>query len=76
MMTIAAVIPNFFWGIILWAGLQGVFVLVNGFFRVAKNLPAPVWRYPFHYVSFSTYWYEGYLLNEFTNQTFTGKTAG
>lgn len=76
MMTIAAVIPNFFWGIILWAGILGIFMLVDGFFRLPGDLPAPVWRYPVHYVSFVTWWYEGYMLNEFDGKTFTGHTPG
>ena len=76
MMTIAAVIPNFFWGIILWAATLGVFMLVSGFFRLTPDLPAPVWRYPLHYVSPDSWWYEGYLLNEFDGHVFAGANPG
>lgn len=34
---------------------QGIFMLVAGFFRLRKDLPKAVWRYPMSYISFHTY---------------------
>ncbi|XP_058090204.1 ABC transporter G family member 11-like isoform X2 [Magnolia sinica] len=55
MMAIASVIPNFLMGIIIGAGIQGIFMLVSGYFRLPKDIPKPVWRYPMSYISFH-YW--------------------
>ncbi|KAJ7547416.1 hypothetical protein O6H91_08G085100 [Diphasiastrum complanatum] len=41
MKAIASAIPNFLMGIILGAGIQGMFILVSGFFRLLRNLPKP-----------------------------------
>ena len=35
--------------------LQGIFMLVSGYFRLPKDIPKPVWRYPMSYISFH-YW--------------------
>uniref|UniRef100_A0A0A9DZQ6 ABC-2 type transporter transmembrane domain-containing protein n=1 Tax=Arundo donax TaxID=35708 RepID=A0A0A9DZQ6_ARUDO len=55
MMAIASVIPNFLMGIIIGAGIQGIFMLVSGYFRLPHDIPKPFWRYPMSYVSFH-YW--------------------
>uniref|UniRef100_A0A0D6R0X6 ABC transporter domain-containing protein n=1 Tax=Araucaria cunninghamii TaxID=56994 RepID=A0A0D6R0X6_ARACU len=73
MMAIASVVPNFLMGIIIGAGIQGIFMLVSGYFRLPKDIPKPVWRYPMSYISFH-YWalqgqYQNDLLGlEFDNQ--------
>lgn len=73
MMAIASVVPNFLMGIIIGAGIQGMFMLVSGYFRLPKDIPKPVWRYPMSYISFH-YWalqgqYQNDLLGlEFDNQ--------
>lgn len=55
MMAIASVVPNFLMGIITGAGIQGVFMLVSGYFRLPHDIPKPFWRYPMSYISFH-YW--------------------
>ncbi|KAJ8441854.1 hypothetical protein Cgig2_004465 [Carnegiea gigantea] len=52
MMAIASVVPNFLMGIITGAGIQGIFMLVSGYFRLPNDIPKPVWRYPMSYISF------------------------
>lgn len=55
MMAIASVVPNFLMGIIIGAGIQGIFMLVSGYFRLPNDIPKPFWRYPMSYISFD-YW--------------------
>ena len=35
--------------------IEGVFMLVAGFFRLPNDLPKIIWRYPMSYMSFD-YW--------------------
>lgn len=35
--------------------VQGIFMLVAGFFRLINDLPKPVWRYPLSYIGFDMY---------------------
>lgn len=55
MMAVASLVPNFLMGIITGAGIQGIFMLVAGFFRLIDDLPKPVWRYPLSYIGFDMY---------------------
>jgi hypothetical protein len=34
---------------------QGIFMLVAGFFRLPKDIPKPLWRYPLSYLGFDMY---------------------
>lgn len=74
MMAIASVVPNFLMGIIIGAGIQGVYMLVAGYFRLPGDIPKPVWRYPVSFLSFD-YWaiqgaYQNDLVGlEFDNQS-------
>ncbi|KAG6546146.1 hypothetical protein Mapa_012180 [Marchantia paleacea] len=70
MMAIASLVPNFLMGIIVGAGIQGMFILVAGFYRLPNDLPDPVWRYPMFYIAFHPYAFQGMLQNDFTGLTF------
>ncbi|CAM0946674.1 unnamed protein product [Alopecurus aequalis] len=70
MMIIAVIIPDFVLGIVVGAGVQGVMMLSGGFFRLPKELPKPVWKYPCYYISFHKYAVQGFYKNEFIGQTF------
>ncbi|KAM0893124.1 hypothetical protein ACQ4PT_025321 [Festuca glaucescens] len=70
MMIIAVIVPDFLMGIIVGAGVQGVMMLNGGFFRLPKELPKPVWKYPCYYISFHKYAVQGFYKNEFIGQTF------
>ncbi|XP_040999064.1 ABC transporter G family member 11-like [Juglans microcarpa x Juglans regia] len=65
MMAIASIVPNFLMGIIIGAGIQGIFMLVSGFFRLPNDIPKPVWRYPMSYISFHSWAVQGQYQNDF-----------
>ncbi|CAA6669547.1 unnamed protein product [Spirodela intermedia] len=52
MMVVATFVPNFLMGLMIGAGIQGIFMLVSGHYRFPKDLPKPVWKYPLSYMSF------------------------
>ncbi|KAK4370784.1 hypothetical protein RND71_010259 [Anisodus tanguticus] len=52
MMVIASVVHNFLMGIVIEAGIQGIFMVVSWFFRLPHDIPKPVWRYPVSYITF------------------------
>ncbi|KAL3698084.1 hypothetical protein R1sor_012160 [Riccia sorocarpa] len=71
MMAVASVVPNFLMGIITGAGIQGIFMLTAGFFRLPGDLPKPFWRYPMSYLSFHMYALQGMYENDFLGLEFT-----
>nr|QVT92346.1 ABC transporter [Salvia miltiorrhiza] len=52
MMAIASLVPDYHLGVVIGAGIQGIFMLASGFFRLPNDMPKLVWRYPLSYVSF------------------------
>ncbi|KAI4296392.1 hypothetical protein L6164_036355 [Bauhinia variegata] len=70
MMIVASLVPNFLLGIITGAGIQGIMMLVGGFFKLPNDLPSPFWRYPLYYVAFHRYAYQGLFKNEFEGLSF------
>ncbi|XP_059445140.1 ABC transporter G family member 1-like [Corylus avellana] len=76
MMIVASIVPNFLMGIITGAGIQGLMILAGGFFRFRNDIPKPFWRYPFYYIAFHKYAYQGLFKNEFEGLTFPGNPAG
>ncbi|KAG8092096.1 hypothetical protein GUJ93_ZPchr0012g20089 [Zizania palustris] len=70
MMAIASVIPNFLMGIIIGAGIQGIFMLVSGYFRLPHDIPKPFWRYPMSYVSFHYWALQGQYQNDLKGLVF------
>ncbi|CAA6668973.1 unnamed protein product [Spirodela intermedia] len=55
MMIIAALVPNFLMGIITGAGVMGIMMMTSGFFRLLRDLPKPIWRYPISYISYGSW---------------------
>lgn len=76
MMAIASIIPNFLMGIIIGAGIQGIFMLVSGYFRLPNDIPKPVWRYPMSYISFHFWALQGQYQNDLKGLVFDGQTPG
>ncbi|XP_016481093.1 ABC transporter G family member 1-like [Nicotiana tabacum] len=74
MMIVASIVPDFLMGIITGAGIQGVMMLNGGFFRLPKDLPMPIWKYPVYYLAFHKYAIQGFYKNEY--ETFTYFTNG
>ncbi|KAG2567593.1 ABC transporter G family member 11-like isoform X1 [Panicum virgatum] len=70
MMAIASVIPNFLMGIIIGAGIQGIFMLVSGYFRLPYDIPKPFWRYPMQYISFHYWALQGQCQNDMKGLVF------
>ncbi|KAF8036030.1 hypothetical protein BT93_C1905 [Corymbia citriodora subsp. variegata] len=73
MMAIASVVPNFLMGIVIGAGIQGIFMLVSGYFRLPKDIPKPVWRYPMSYISFHFWALQGQYKNDLKGLLFDNK---
>ncbi|GKV13883.1 hypothetical protein SLEP1_g24845 [Rubroshorea leprosula] len=82
MMAIASIVPNFLMGVIIGAGIQGIFMLVSGYFRLPNDIPKPIWRYPMSYISFHFWALQGQYQNDlkgllFDNQSpFLPKISG
>ncbi|KAK8964975.1 ABC transporter G family member 11 [Platanthera guangdongensis] len=74
MMAIASVVPNFLMGIIIGAGIQGIFMLVSGYFRLPKDIPKPFWRYPMSYISFHYWALQGQYQNDLAGLLFDGQS--
>ncbi|GJZ69691.1 ABC transporter G family member 11 [Tanacetum coccineum] len=74
MMAIASVVPNFLMGIIIGAGIQGIFMLVSGYFRLPNDIPKPVWRYPMSYISFHFWALQGQFQNDLSGLLFDNQT--
>ncbi|KAK4362617.1 hypothetical protein RND71_017858 [Anisodus tanguticus] len=70
MMVIASVVPNFLMGIIIGAGIQGIFMLVSGYFRLPNDIPKPFWRYPMSYLSFHFWALQGQYQNDLMGLVF------
>ncbi|KAE8670048.1 ABC transporter G family member 11 [Hibiscus syriacus] len=76
MMIVASLVPNFLMGIIVGAGVQGLMILVGGFFRLPTDLPKPVLKYPLYHIAFHKYAYQGLFKNEFEGMTFPNVQGG
>lgn len=74
MMAIASVVPNFLMGIIIGAGIQGIFMLVSGYFRLPNDIPKPFWRYPMSYISFHFWALQGQYQNDLKGLIFDNQT--
>ncbi|KAJ1378616.1 P-loop containing nucleoside triphosphate hydrolase [Sesbania bispinosa] len=76
MMIIASIVPNYLMGIITGAGIQGIMLLLGGFFKLPNDLPKPVWRYPLHYIAFHRYAIQGLFKNEYEGLRFVIEKDG
>ncbi|XP_027189771.1 ABC transporter G family member 11-like [Cicer arietinum] len=74
MMAIASIVPNFLMGIIIGAGIQGIFMLVSGYFRLPHDIPKPFWRYPMSYISFHYWALQGQYQNDLKGLIFDNQT--
>lgn len=74
MMAIASVVPNFLMGIITGAGIQGIFMLVSGYFRLPNDIPKPFWRYPMSYISFHFWALQGQYQNDLKGLVFDNQS--
>jgi len=71
MMAVSSVVgANFLAGIVIGAGIQAIYMLVAGYFRLIMDVPKPVWRYPISYIAFHTYAIQGLFKNDFPGLSF------
>ncbi|XP_078435360.1 ABC transporter G family member 15-like [Wolffia australiana] len=70
MMIIAAIVPNFVMGIVTGAGIMGIMMMTSGFFRLLRDLPKPVWRYPMSYISYGSWALQGGYKNDLIGMEF------
>nr|CAD1836251.1 unnamed protein product [Ananas comosus var. bracteatus] len=66
--------PQFLMGIIIGAGIQGIFMLVSGYFRLPNDIPKPFWRYPMSYISFHYWALQGQYQNDLKGLVFDNQT--
>ncbi|MED6125221.1 ATP-binding cassette sub- G member 1 [Stylosanthes scabra] len=76
MMVVGSMFPNFVAGMSITGGIQGLTILTGGFYRLPNDLPKPFWKYPFYYLSFLKYAFQGSFKNEFEGLTFTIEQGG
>lgn len=74
MMAIASIVPNFLMGIIIGAGIQGIFMLVSGYFRLPNDIPKIFWRYPMSYISFHFWALQGQYQNDLKGLVFDNQS--
>ncbi|KAG9155961.1 hypothetical protein Leryth_012046 [Lithospermum erythrorhizon] len=74
MMTIASIVPNFLMGIIIGAGIQGIFMLVSGYFRLPNDIPKIFWKYPMSYISFHYWALQGQYQNDLKGLLFDNES--
>ncbi|CAO2034104.1 unnamed protein product [Urochloa humidicola] len=70
MMIIAAIVPDFFLGGVIGAGIQALLFLSCGFFRLPDDLPKFFWKYPMYFISYHKYGLQGLYKNEFQGAAF------
>ncbi|KAL1366145.1 hypothetical protein HN51_014025 [Arachis hypogaea] len=70
MLVVGSVSPNYVIGMFIAGGVQGIMILVCGFYRLPNDIPKPLWKYPLYYLSFQKYALQGYFKNEFEGLTF------
>ncbi|KAL4592178.1 hypothetical protein LXL04_005164 [Taraxacum kok-saghyz] len=76
MMIVAALVPNFLFGLVIGAGVLGVMMMTSGFFRQLPDLPKPFWRYPVSYINYGSWAIQGGYKNDLLNLVFDGLLPG
>ncbi|KAI3522817.1 hypothetical protein L1887_00867 [Cichorium endivia] len=76
MMIVAALVPNFLFGLVVGAGVLGVMMMTSGFFRQLPDLPKPFWRYPVSYINYGSWAIQGGYKNDLLNLEFDGLYPG
>ncbi|KAK7363113.1 hypothetical protein VNO77_05243 [Canavalia gladiata] len=71
MLVVGSISPNYVIGMFLAGGIEGLMILIGGFYRLPNDLPKPLWKYPLYYISFLKYAFQGSFKNEFDGITFS-----
>jgi hypothetical protein len=67
---VSSIFPNFVISLALTAFANGLWMSVNGF-MVSPKLLNVFWRYVFHYIDYQAYVFQGMMVNEFAQRTYT-----
>ncbi|KAF6155279.1 hypothetical protein GIB67_019805 [Kingdonia uniflora] len=76
MMVVASLVPNYLMGIITGAGIIGILMMPDGFFRFLPDLPKPFWRYPMSYISYGAWALQGAYKNDLIGLEFDPMVPG
>jgi hypothetical protein len=66
----SSIFPNFVVALALTAFANGLWMSVGGFL-IQTPLLNVFWKYIFHYIDYQTYVFQGLLVNEFTDRTYS-----
>ena len=67
---VSSVFPNFVVALALTAFANGLWMSVNGF-MVNPKILNPFWYYVFHFIDYQAYVFQGMVVNEFKDRTYT-----
>eukprot|EP00250_Pteridium_aquilinum_P022709 c25594_g1_i1 orf=198-1646(+) len=76
LMSIASLVPDYLSGMMAGCGIMGIYSLTGGSFRFLDELPKPIWRYPFSYISFNTWANRALYNNDFHGLYFDNIVQG
>ncbi|KAB8264376.1 P-loop containing nucleoside triphosphate hydrolase protein [Aspergillus pseudonomiae] len=67
---VTAIFPNFVISLALVAFANGLWMSVGGFL-VSPTILNPFWKYVFHYIDYQAYVFQGMMVNEFSERTYS-----
>ncbi|KAJ6049236.1 uncharacterized protein N7446_007435 [Penicillium canescens] len=67
---VTAIFPNFVIALALVAFANGLWMSVGGFL-VTPTILNPFWKYVFHYIDYQAYVFQGMMVNEFSERTYS-----
>ncbi|KAJ5777572.1 hypothetical protein N7520_000818 [Penicillium odoratum] len=71
---VTAIFPNFVIALALVAFANGLWMSVGGFL-VTPTILNPFWEYVFHYIDYQAYVFQGMMVNEFSERTYSCGTG-
>jgi hypothetical protein len=66
----SSIFPNFVVSLALTAFANGLWMSVNGF-MVTPTILNVFWKYVFHYIDYQAYVFQGMMVNEFADRTYS-----
>jgi hypothetical protein len=67
---VSSIFPNFVVSLALTAFANGLWMSVNGF-MVTPTILNVFWKYVFHYIDYQAYVFQGMMVNEFSERTYS-----
>ncbi|KAK1140567.1 hypothetical protein N8T08_010204 [Aspergillus melleus] len=67
---VTSIFPNFVISLALVAFANGLWMSVGGFL-VSPTILNPFWEYVFHYIDYQAYVFQGMMVNEFSDRTYS-----